>query len=42
MVVTLCTLQELVRLLECDKELKDYLREKVQAAIVDKNPFLQL
>ena len=42
MVVTLCTLQELVFLLERENDLKDYLREKVQAAIVDKNPFLQL
>jgi len=42
MVVTLCTLQELVFLLERENDLKDYLREKIQAAIVDKNPFLQL
>ena len=41
MVVTLCTLQEVVRLLEREKDLKDFLREKVQAAIVDKNPFHQ-
>ncbi len=42
MVVTLCTLQEFVLLLERENDLKDYLREKVQAAIVDKNPFFQL
>lgn len=41
MVVSLCTLQELVRLLEKDADLKEFLREKVQAAIIDKNPFLQ-
>ena len=41
MVVTLCTLQEVVRLLEGENDLKDFLREKVQAAIVDKNPFHQ-
>jgi hypothetical protein len=40
MVVSLCTLQELVRLLERGEDLKDLLREKVQAAIIDKNPFL--
>lgn len=41
MVVSLCTLQEIVRLLEREEDLKDCLREKVQAAIVDKNPFYQ-
>lgn len=41
MVVSLCTLQELVRLLEREEDLKDLLREKIQTAIVDKNPFLQ-
>ena len=41
MVVSLCTLQEFVRLLEREEDLKDLLREKVQAAIIDKNPFLQ-
>lgn len=39
MVVALCTLQELVRLTEREEDLKELLREKVQAAIVDKNPF---
>jgi hypothetical protein len=41
MVVSLCTLQEIVRLLDREGDMKDFLREKVQAAIVDKNPFLQ-
>ncbi len=41
MVVSLCTLQEIVRLLEREGDLKECLREKVQAAIVDKVPFLQ-
>ncbi|MEO5956488.1 MAG: restriction endonuclease [Nitrospiraceae bacterium] len=41
MVVSLCTLQEIVRLLEREGDLKDCLREKVQAAIVDKTPFYQ-
>ena len=42
MVVTLCTLHEFVLLLERENDLKDFLREKVQAAIIDKNPFFQL
>jgi restriction system protein len=41
MVVSLCTLQEIVRLLDREGDMKDFLREKVQAAIIDKNPFLQ-
>ena len=41
MVVALCTLQELVRLVEREEDLKELLREKVQAAIIDKNPFHQ-
>lgn len=41
MVVSLCTLHELVRLLEKEEDLKEFLREKVQAAIIDKNPFLK-
>jgi len=42
MVVALCTLQELVRLVEQDEDLKELLREKVQAAIIDKNPFRRI
>jgi hypothetical protein len=34
----LCELQEIVLLLEVRKDLKDFLREKVQAAMIDKNP----
>lgn len=41
MVVALCTLQEIVGLLEQEKDLKDYLRRKIHAAIVDKDPFYQ-
>jgi hypothetical protein len=39
MLVVLCTLQEIVLLLEDEGDLKDLLREKIQAAIIDKNPF---
>lgn len=38
-VVTLCTLEELVMLLDRQGDLTDFLRRKVEAAIVDKNPF---
>lgn len=38
-VVVLATLQELVFLLEQEKNLQDFFRHKVRAAIVEKNPF---
>jgi restriction system protein len=38
-VVVLCTLKELVGLFEQDKDLKNLLKEKIQAAIIDKEPF---
>lgn len=38
MLVVLCTLQEMVLLLEDEGDLKDFLREKIQAAVLDKNP----
>jgi restriction endonuclease Mrr len=41
-VVVLCTLQEIVGLLEDQGDLKEMLKKKVQAAIIDKNPFSQL
>ena len=41
MVVVLCTLQELVCLIEKDEDLKKLLHQKLQAAIIDKNPFQQ-
>lgn len=41
MIVSLCTLQEMVQLLEREGDLKDWLRDKIQAAVVDKNPFHQ-
>ena len=37
-VVVLCTLQELVLLMESGGELKDFLKEKVRGAIIDKEP----
>jgi hypothetical protein len=38
-VVILCTLKEIVMLLEEQGDLKHFLKKKVQAAIIDKNPF---
>ncbi len=40
-VVVLCTLQEIVLLLERQADLKRFLKEKIQTAIIDKNPFYQ-
>jgi len=40
-VVVLCTLQELVMLLERQEDLRTFLQKKVQAAIIEKNPFCQ-
>ncbi|MCP9447051.1 MAG: restriction endonuclease [Nitrospira sp.] len=42
MIVSLCTLQEIVRLLEKEGDMKDFLRKKVQAAIIDKPLFYRL
>jgi len=38
-VVTLCTLQEVVALLEQERDLAQFLRSKVQVTMMDKNPF---
>ena len=38
-VMILCSLQEIVHLLEREGDLKSWLKEKVHAAIVDKNPW---
>lgn len=38
-VVVLCTLEELVHLLELEEDLKKFMRRKIHAAIIDKNPF---
>lgn len=38
MVVTLCGLQEIVQLLEREDDLAEFLRKKVRAAVIDKNP----
>jgi len=40
-VIILCTLEEIVLLLEQEKELRQFLKEKIQAAIIHKNPFFQ-
>ncbi len=37
-VVVLCNMEEFVRLLEQEKDLRDFLKAKISAAMVDKNP----
>jgi restriction endonuclease Mrr len=39
MVVALCGLQEIVQLLEQEGNLAEFLRKKVRAAVIDKNPY---
>ena len=41
-VVVLCTLQEIVLLMESESGLKDFLKEKVRGAIVDKEPLTRV
>lgn len=41
-VVVMATLQELVALLERQGSVADFLRRKVQAAVLDKNPYLEV
>lgn len=41
-VVVLCTLQEFVSLLERDGDLVKFLKSKVHAAIIERNPYLKL
>ncbi|MBD2088040.1 restriction endonuclease [Trichocoleus sp. ST-U3] len=38
-VVVLCTLEEIILLLEQEKDLKHFLKEKIKAAVIDKDPF---
>lgn len=40
-VVVLCKLEEIVHLLENEKGFRDFLKEKVSAAIIHKNPFYE-
>jgi restriction system protein len=40
-VVILCKLEELVLLLEQEKDMKEFFKEKIQAAIIDKNPLFE-
>jgi restriction system protein len=42
MVVVLCGLQEIVQLLEREDDLAEFLRKKVRAAVIDKNPHHRL
>ncbi|MDD2899446.1 MAG: restriction endonuclease [Desulfuromonadaceae bacterium] len=41
-VVVLCTLQEIVFLLENQRDLREMVKKKVQASIVDRNPFIEV
>jgi len=41
-VIVLCTLQEIVMLLERKDDLKEFMKKKVHAAIIDKNPYVQM
>lgn len=41
-VVVLCTLEEFVLLMESDKGLRDFLKEKVHGAIIDKEPLTRV
>ena len=41
-VVVLCTLQELVLLMESESDLKDFLKDKVRGAIIDKEPLTRV
>ncbi|HWW15183.1 MAG TPA: restriction endonuclease [Candidatus Dormibacteraeota bacterium] len=40
-VFVLCALEEIVLLLEDERDLKDFLKQKINAAILDKNPYHQ-
>lgn len=40
--IVLCVLQEIVYLLEREEDLKSLLNKKIQAAIIDKNPFCRI
>ncbi|MGH7827904.1 MAG: restriction endonuclease [Candidatus Binatia bacterium] len=42
MVVALCGLQEIVQLLEREDDLAEFLRKKVRAAVIDKNPHCRI
>ncbi len=41
-VVVLCTLEEIVRLLERQSDLGSFLNQKVEAALLERNPFLRV
>jgi hypothetical protein len=38
-VVVLCDLREIALLIEQEADIREFLRKKIQAAIVDKNPY---
>ena len=41
-VVVLCTLQEFVLLLEKRNDLREFLKKKINAALIEKNPFIEV
>ncbi len=41
-VIIVCTIEEMVFLLEKQRDLKEFLKKKLEAAIVDKNPFYKI
>ncbi len=41
-VVVLCALEELVNVLEQEKDLRSFFKDKINIAVVDKNPFKEL
>ena len=42
MVIVLCTIQEIVLMLERESSLEDLLRAKVHGSIIDKQPFTEI
>lgn len=40
--IVLCTLEELVFLLDNKRDLVNFFRQKIRAATVDKNPFIEI
>ncbi len=41
-VVALCDMEEIIKILESEKDLKHYLKEKINSAVVNKNPYYKI
>jgi restriction endonuclease Mrr len=41
-VIVLCTLQEIVMLLDRQGDLKDFLKKKVHGSLIERNPFVRI